>query len=82
METIKDLINKIKWDKSLKPEEYTLEILDRLTNELKEIKYSDIIKLEGDFMIIKGDEEEVEIPLHRVRKVRRNKKLVWERKTI
>jgi len=80
METIRDLLNRIKWDKNLKPEEYSIFYLDRIQKKLIEIKYSDILKVESSFMILERDGEEVEIPLHRIRKVKRNGKLVWERK--
>lgn len=79
MITIKDFLNKIKWDKRLKPEEYSIFYMDRVENKLIEIKYNDIKRIEGTFMIIDKDLEEVNIPLHRIREVRRNKKLVWKR---
>ena len=74
---IKELINKIKWDKREKPEEYTLWFLD--LDKLVEMKYTDIKKLDGNFMVVEKEGEEVEIPLHRIREVRRKGVVVWKR---
>lgn len=79
MISIIDLLNKIKWDKNLNPEEYSIFYLDRISDKLIEIKYKDIKKIEGSFMVLEKDNEETYIPLHRIREVRRNKKLVWRR---
>ncbi|MBI2656941.1 DUF504 domain-containing protein, partial [Candidatus Woesearchaeota archaeon] len=38
-----------------------------------------IKRLEGSFMVL-GDEEESNIPLHRIKKVMKNDAVVWERK--
>lgn len=80
MQPIKDLLNKIKWDNNLKEEEYSLFYIDRITKTLREIRYIDIKKVEDNFIIIEKDDDEVNIPLHRIKKVKRNNKLVWERK--
>ena len=39
---IKDLLNKIKWDKKEEPSDYTIVYKDRIENKYKEIKYSEI----------------------------------------
>ena len=46
----KDAINRIAWDKSLKPEEYDIYCLNRFTNELSKVNYSEI-KVEGDYLV-------------------------------
>ena len=79
MQPIKDLLNKIKWDKRENPEEYTLFYFDRILNKLISIPYNKIKRLEGLFMII-DNVEEANIPLHRVKKIIRNNVVVWERK--
>ena len=76
---IRDLINKIKWDKRENPEEYTLFYFDRILNKLISIPYAKIKRIEGSFMII-DNEEEINIPLHRIKKVTKNNFVVWERK--
>lgn len=80
MQPIRSLLNKIKWDPNLNPDEYSIFYLDRIRKVLIEIEYNDIKKIENEFMILEKDDE-VNIPLHRIRKVKRNKKLVWERKS-
>ena len=76
MITIKELLNKIKWDKNLNPKDYSLFYLDRITNELKEIRYKDIKDIEDNFMILADD---TNIPLHRIKEVRKQGKLIWRR---
>lgn len=80
MISIIDLLNKIKWDKNLKEEEYSIFYFDRIRKVLIKIEYKDIKRVENNFMILERDNEEVNIPLHRIRRVERNKKLIWERK--
>lgn len=79
MITIKNLLNKIKWDKKETPEQYLIFYFDRIAKKLIQIPYTKIKKLEGTFMIL-DNEEESNIPLHRVRKVMKNNAAVWERK--
>mgnify|MGYP001587290988 CR=1 FL=1 len=79
MQPIKDLLNKIKWDKRENPEQYSIFYLDRILNKLIQIPYTKIKKLEGSFMVL-SNEEESNIPLHRIKKVMKNNIVVWERK--
>ncbi|MBI2654443.1 DUF504 domain-containing protein [Candidatus Woesearchaeota archaeon] len=79
MITIKDLLNKIKWDKRENPEQYTLFYFDRIQKTLIKIPYTKIKKLEGSFMVL-DNEEETNIPLHRIKKVAKDNVVVWERK--
>ena len=79
MVTAKELLSRIKWDKNLKPEEYFIFYIDRVANKLAVIKYSDILKIDGSFMVLDKYPEEVYIPLHRIREIRRDGKLVWRR---
>ncbi len=74
---IKDLINKIKWDKRENPEDYILIYID--LDKEKQISYTEIKRLEGNFMILEKQGQEVEIPLHRIRKVKKNNKIIWKR---
>ena len=80
MRTIKEEINKIKWDKRENPEDYSVFYLDRVLNRLIEISYKNIKRLDGEFFVINKNEEDTFIPLHRIREVRKKGKLVWERK--
>ena len=78
MITIKDLLNKIKWDEKEDENDYTLTYID--LGKEKEIKYSDIKKIEGNFMKIIQDEVWVEVPTHRIRKVKKTGETIWKRK--
>ena len=79
MQPIHQLLNKIKWDKRENPDDYTLFYYDRILKELIRLPYNKIKKVEGSFMIL-DNEEESNVPLHRVRKVAKNNAVVWERK--
>jgi uncharacterized protein (UPF0248 family) len=74
---IKDLINKIKWDKRENPGDYSLSYID--LGKKKELTYTDIKRLEGNFMVIERNGEETEIPLHRIREVKKKGRVVWKR---
>ena len=79
MITIKDLLNKIKWDKREAPEQYSIFYFDIILNTLIQIPYTKIKRIEGSFMVL-DSEEETNIPLHRVKKAAKNNAVVWERK--
>ena len=79
MQPIQDLLNKIKWDKRENPNKYTIFYLDRIKKELVQIPYTKMKRLEGSFMVL-DNEEETNIPLHRIKKVTKNNAVIWERK--
>ena len=92
---IKGLLNKIKWDKREAPEQYSIFYFDRILKKLINIPYAKIKRLEGSFMVLDienlpkvfgvenrkifNNEEESNVPLHRVKKVMKNNTVVWER---
>lgn len=73
---IKDLLNKIKWDEKENPQDYEVVYIDRILQQEVKIKFKEISQIENNFMII----DEASIPLHRITKVYKKGKLVWERK--
>jgi len=79
MITIKNLLNKIKWDKRENPAEYSIFYYDRILRKLIKIPYAKIKRLEGSFMVL-NNEEETNIPLHRIKKVAKKDAVIWERK--
>jgi len=79
MQPIHELINKIKWDNRENPEQYSIFYYDRILNKLIKIPYNKIKRIEGSFMVL-DNEEESNIPLHRIKKVANNDIVVWERK--
>lgn len=68
---IHQLLNKIKWDKRENPQDYSILYLDRVLNKLIQISYTKIKKIEGSFMVL-ANEDETNIPLHRIKKVMKN----------
>ena len=79
MQPIKELLNKIKWDKKENPEQYSIFYFDRILKKLIEISYNKIKKIEGSFMVV-DNEDESNVPLHRIKKVTKDNVVVWEKK--
>ncbi len=75
---IGDLLNKIRWDPKENPKDYTIIYFDRMLEKRIEISFASISRA-GTFMIIKQDNKDVYIPLHRIREVRKKGKIIWER---
>jgi len=73
----KDVLNRILWDKNLKPEEFTICYIDRNKQKLSEIEFNRI-ELLGDFFRV----GEKLIPLHRIRLIKRHGEIVWNRRRI
>ena len=74
---ILDLLNKIKWDKNLNPNEYSIIYLDFA--QKKEIKFTEIKEFNNLTLIIESENKEVEIPLHRIREIKKSGKTIWKR---
>ncbi|MBI4738581.1 DUF504 domain-containing protein [Candidatus Woesearchaeota archaeon] len=79
MQPIRDLLSKIMWDPNENPELYSVFYMDRVKNRLIEVTFEDIISISENFMLIARDDEQVDIPLHRVKEVRKEEKLIWQR---
>ena len=79
MQPIKSLLNKIKWDNREKPEDYTIFYFDRISKTLIKLDYIDIKRFEDNFIIIEKNDEEINIPMHRIREVRKSNEVVWKR---
>jgi uncharacterized protein (UPF0248 family) len=77
---IKDYLNKIRWDDRMKPEEYSLVYLDRNKDE-KEVPYNEILEIGDDYIKVERGENKgvVEIPMHRIRKIKKSGFIVWQR---
>jgi uncharacterized protein (UPF0248 family) len=75
----KEILNKIKWDKSEEPDKCSVFYIDRISKKLEKIEFRDIKNIEGNFLVIEKNSEEVEIPIHRIREIRNEDKLIWRR---
>jgi uncharacterized protein (UPF0248 family) len=80
MITIEKLIHKIEWDDRECPSDYSLYYIDRITNKKMEIKFTSIKEIVDGVMLLKINDIDTQIPLHRIREVRKNNVVVWERK--
>lgn len=79
MITIKELVNKIRWDKRETPSDYTVGYEDRVLKKVIEVPYTAIKRIEGGFFIIEKEGRETDIPLHRVKRLKKQGKTVWKR---
>lgn len=74
-----DLLNKIKWDKNLNKDEFSIVYFDRINKNKIEINFNKIKKIEGNFMVIERNQEEVNIPLHRIKQIKQKGNIIWQR---
>ncbi len=74
---IGEILNKIRWDKHLKPEEYTIVYFDRIAEKTYEVPFLSMGR-EGNFFTLEIDGMKTSIPLHRIRQIRRKGKVMWE----
>lgn len=76
---IHDFLNKLKWDPNEDPLTYTFLYLDRVAKKLREVKYKDIAEVKDGYMTIVKEDSEAMIPLHRIKVVKKDGVVVWER---
>lgn len=79
MITIRELLNKIRWDEQEDSSQYEIYYLDRVENILKKIYYEDIVELEGLFMDLLIEDKLTSVPLHRIKVVKKDDIVVWKR---
>lgn len=82
MMPIIDLLNKIKHDKRENSDDYTIVYLDRILNKGIEIRFSSIQSWSKSFMLVSSLSGQVDIPLHRIKQVKKNGTIVWKREEI
>ncbi len=78
MISIKNLLNKIKWSKKEDSSDYSIGYWDNVDKRIIFIKFDEIKKTEGNFLLL-DREEETYIPMHRIREVRKKERVVWKR---
>lgn len=79
MITIFDLLNKIKWDKKENPKDYKIIYFDRIENKEKELKFTNIKEIGKEFLTVITNEKEIQLPLHRIKKVYKKNTCIWKR---
>tara|TARA_Y100000310_G_scaffold334233_1_gene413542 strand:- start:73204 stop:73440 length:237 start_codon:yes stop_codon:yes gene_type:complete len=77
MTYIGTILNEIRFDKTAKPEEYTITYFDRIAEKTEEVKFISIGR-KGNFITVLKDGKEYSVPLHRIRKIKKKGKVIWE----
>jgi uncharacterized protein (UPF0248 family) len=79
---IHDLLHRIQWDPGFGEADFEIGYLDRLTGEIVRVPFHRVRFEKGEhfaFEAIEDDGSLHSVPLHRVREVRRNGELIWQR---
>lgn len=80
---IQDLINRIKWDEEFKRGEFKIGYYDRFKKDIIYVSFSEIDFVPENHFLFEMTDAQGEvhtIPLHRVRRVYKDGKLIWERR--
>ena len=81
METIRQLLNRIRWDKAFSEGRFEIGIYDRFADRMEFIPLEQIRMEKGNrfsFTLMR-EGEPVSIPFHRIRQVRKNAETIWQR---
>jgi uncharacterized protein (UPF0248 family) len=81
--TIRDLLNRIRWDRAYGRGAFSIGYFDRLEDRIIVVPLGEV-RFDADdhfsVQLMDSAGEPLTIPLHRVREVYRNGELVWHRK--
>jgi uncharacterized protein (UPF0248 family) len=79
---IRDLLNRIRWDREFAKATFEIGYLDHVERRTILVPFRSLHFPEGDSFSFQVEDESGElmtIPLHRIREVRRNGALIWQR---
>jgi len=79
---IQELLNRIRWDPSYGAGRYTIGYYDRVLHRIVTVPLERIEVERGhhfSFSALEADGSVHEVPFHRVREVRRDGELIWQR---
>ena len=79
MQSIFNLLNKIKWSKKENKNDYAIYYYDRICKNNKEIKFKDIKEFDKLFITTNKNKKEINIPLHRIKIVKKKGNIIWTR---
>jgi uncharacterized protein (UPF0248 family) len=82
---LRDVLNKILWDKREKPEDYEITFIHRGVHmDRKRLKYDLITGVKSSYFTYEEGGEEVLIPLHRIIEVRNSKteRVIWSKRLL
>lgn len=71
-------LNRIKWAEKGHAD-YTIHCYDRLEKRLNKLPFTRIKEIGKSFMVVETEGKKVDMPLHRVREIRKKGKLIWNR---
>ena len=81
METIRELLSRIRWDEQFGRGRFEVGIFDRVEDAIEFHAFEELRLEKGNrfaFTLIK-DGESLNIPYHRIREVRRDGECIWSR---
>ncbi len=73
-----ELLKRIKTDKREKPEKYTLKYYERDSRRSKEATLADVKLIDEIFVVFERREEEIYVPVHMIKEVKKGKKIIWQ----
>ncbi len=79
---IHELLNRIRWDKDYGDASFIIGYYDRVANKIIRVPFKQLDfdpQDHFDFSLVDEEGELHTVPLHRIREVFRNNKLIWER---
>ena len=79
---IQDLLHRMQWDPDFSRADFEIGYFDRLTGKIVRVPFRHLRFEKGEhfaFEAIEDDGSVHSVPLHRVREVRRNGALIWQR---
>lgn len=82
MEHVRDLLNRIRWDREFGAGRFELGVYDRIRDAVDRVPFAAVHFEEGNafaFSLRDAEGELRTIPLHRVREVYKDGRLIWKR---
>jgi uncharacterized protein (UPF0248 family) len=83
MTPIQDLLHRIQWDPEFRGHEFEVGYLDRVAGGIVRVPFRDVRLEHGQLAAtnaLEADGSHAAIPLHRVREVWRDGRLIWARR--
>jgi uncharacterized protein (UPF0248 family) len=81
---IQELLSRICWDKEFAQGEFVIGYYDRIKNEIISVPLKAAHFTEGDrfaFQVFDEEGEVYTVPFHRIREVRKDGELIWQRRS-
>ena len=83
---IQDVLNRIRWDPDFAQGEFTIAYYDRIKKDLVTVPLKATQFTQGDryfaFQFLDDEGEGHSVPFHRIREVRKDGEVIWQRPTL